>query len=174
MIAEIVGGFLSDSLAILTDAAHMLSDVAGFVISIFAIWIGQKSPTQKNSWGYHRAEVLGALSSIIIIWGMVIWLVKEAIERVMNRDHFKIDAEIMLITSLISLACNIFSLVALDHLPCCQKKGQESILHKLNSVYMPHGGCSHDHGPGGHDHSHSHGHSHEGGKCSGHDHNHNH
>lgn len=45
MIAEIVGGIMSDSLAILTDAAHMLSDVGGFAISILSIWIGQKAPT---------------------------------------------------------------------------------------------------------------------------------
>lgn len=44
MAAEIVGGIMSDSLAILTDAAHMLSDVGGFAISILSIWIGQKSP----------------------------------------------------------------------------------------------------------------------------------
>lgn len=45
MIAEIVGGIMSDSLAILSDAAHMLSDVGGFAISILSIWIGQKPPT---------------------------------------------------------------------------------------------------------------------------------
>lgn len=45
MIAEIIGGIMSDSLAILTDAAHMLSDVAGFAISMFSIWIGSKTPT---------------------------------------------------------------------------------------------------------------------------------
>lgn len=44
MAAEIVGGIMSDSLAILTDAAHMLSDVGGFAISILSIWIGQKAP----------------------------------------------------------------------------------------------------------------------------------
>lgn len=42
MITEVIGGIMSDSLAILTDAAHMLSDVGGFVISMFSIWIGQK------------------------------------------------------------------------------------------------------------------------------------
>jgi len=119
MILEIIGGIISNSLAILTDAAHMLSDVAGFVISIFAIWVGGKSPTASSSWGFHKAEVIGALASILLIWAMVAWLIFEAIERVRNMNHYTIDAEVMLITSCISLACNIFSLVALDHLPCC-------------------------------------------------------
>jgi zinc transporter 2 len=84
MIVEIVGGAFSNSLAILTDAAHMLSDVTGFIISMISIWIGQKMPTKNQTWGYHRAEVLGALASIFIIWVMIVWLCMEATERVIN------------------------------------------------------------------------------------------
>lgn len=120
MIVEICGGIISGSLAILTDAAHMCSDVAGFVISMFSIYIGQKTPTSKNSFGYHRAEVLGALASIIIIWAMVVWLTWEATDRIIYLQHIHIDAPIMLITAFVSLGCNIFNLVALGHcpLPC--------------------------------------------------------
>lgn len=92
MITEVIGGIMSDSLAILTDAAHMLSDVGGFVISMFSIWIGQKKPSQTNSFGYHRAEVLGALASIMIIWAMVIWLALEATDRILYHNQYEIDA----------------------------------------------------------------------------------
>lgn len=92
MITEVIGGIMSDSLAILTDAAHMLSDVGGFAISMFSIWIGQKKPSQSNSFGYHRAEVLGALASIMIIWAMVIWLALEATDRILYHDHYEINA----------------------------------------------------------------------------------
>ena len=78
-ITEAVGGTISGSLAILCDAAHQLSDVAGFVISFLAIHLTRKPATLKNSYGYHRAEVIGALGSIIIIWGLLIWLLIEAV-----------------------------------------------------------------------------------------------
>ena len=67
MIVEVGGGIWSDSLAILTDAAHMLSDVAGFGISMISIKVAQKKPTSQMTYGYHRAEVLGALASVMII-----------------------------------------------------------------------------------------------------------
>jgi len=175
MIVEIVGGVLSGSLAILTDAAHMCSDVGGFVISMFSIKIGQKSGTMIKTYGFHRAEVIGALASVLIIWAMVIWLAWEATERIICYtvpEKFPdqcgkveaIEADIMLITAFVSLACNIFNLVALGHcpVPCIDSEKQHSIMDSVMSVYKPHGGhdCGgHHHGPGGHDHG-SHGHNH--------------
>ena len=87
MIAEIIGGLVSGSLAILTDAAHMASDVTGFLISIISIWISQKSATPSSSFGYHRAEVLGGLLSIFTIWVLVVYLIVEATNRMFNTDN---------------------------------------------------------------------------------------
>ena len=67
MVVEIVGGFIANSLAIMTDAAHMLSDLSGFVISIAAIYISRRPSSQEMSYGYFRAEILGALFSLSII-----------------------------------------------------------------------------------------------------------
>lgn len=86
LITEAVGGILSGSLAILSDAAHMFSDVSGFFISIFSVWIGAKPASVKLSFGYHRAEVIGALGSIILIWGLTILLLYEATHRVIAKD----------------------------------------------------------------------------------------
>ena len=77
MIAEIVGGVLSNSLAIATDAAHLLTDIASFLISLFAIWMAAKPKSQKMSFGWHRAEVLGATMSVLMIWlvtGVLVYL----------------------------------------------------------------------------------------------------
>ena len=79
MTVEIVGGYISGSLAIMTDAAHMLSDVAAFTISYLAIYLSHRPATLKKTFGYHRAEVLGALASIALIWGLLIWLLIEAV-----------------------------------------------------------------------------------------------
>ena len=106
MFCELIGGLLSNSLAILTDAAHLLSDVSGFVISIFSIWVGLM-PAKKSSlsYGYHRAEIIGALTSVLIIWALTVWLVLEAINRVINPTP--VDGLIMTITSIIGLCCNL-------------------------------------------------------------------
>jgi zinc transporter 2 len=81
MIAELVGGLVSRSVAIMTDAAHMFSDVAGFLIQICSIRLARRIPTKVYSFGYHRSEVLGALASIIIIWALVVALFVEAVKR---------------------------------------------------------------------------------------------
>ena len=179
MVCEIIGGVMSNSLAILTDAAHMLSDVAGFMISLFSIWIGQKSANCRQTYGWHRAEVVGAVASIVIIWVMVVWLFIEATDRIIHPDY-EINAEVMLITAFISLACNIFNLIILDHFPMpCIKKSHGDHAHShgfmdaVTSIYKPHGGhdCAHHHH---HDHDHDHGHSHGHDHCHGHDHHHDH
>ena len=72
---------MSGSLAILTDAAHQFSDVAGFVISFLAICLSKKKATVKYSYGYHRADILGALATVLIIWGLLVWLIYEAVQR---------------------------------------------------------------------------------------------
>lgn len=105
MMAEIIGGLLANSLAIITDAAHLFSDLSGFLISIFAIMIGQKPANKIFTFGYHRAEVLGALTSVITIWILTGFLIKEAIDRLANPTP--IDAKIMLITSIFGLMCNL-------------------------------------------------------------------
>ena len=111
MIAEFIGGYLSNSLAIMTDAAHMLSDVAGFTISYAAIYIGTRPANMSMSFGYARAEILGAVASIILIWGLLIWLFIEAIHRVITPHP--IDAEIMLITAIFGFVCNIVNIFTL-------------------------------------------------------------
>ena len=117
MICELIGGWLANSLAIMTDAAHLLSDVSGFVISIFSIWIGL-IPAKKTSlsYGYSRAEILGALTSVLIIWALTVWLVVEAIQRVINPTS--VDGLIMLITSVVGLACNLVMGVFLNSNVC--------------------------------------------------------
>jgi solute carrier family 30 (zinc transporter), member 2 len=113
MGGEVVGGIISGSIAIMTDAAHMLSDVAGFTISYVAIYLAKRPASHFLSYGFHRAEILGALASIMLIWGLIIWLFVEAIKRIIDTDLIEIDGEIMLITACVGLACNFLSLLTL-------------------------------------------------------------
>lgn len=139
VIAEVIGGLLAGSLAIMTDAAHMLSDFAAFLISLFAIWVARWLPDKKRTFGYYRAEVLGALVSVLIIWVLTGVLVYLAVQRVLTQD-FTINADIMLITAGIGLGVNILLGI---------------ILHQTGM------GHNHSHGGGGHSHGNSH-HSHNG------------
>lgn len=114
MIAEIVGGVLSNSLAIATDAAHLLTDFASFMISLFAIWIAGRPSTQRMSFGWYRAEVIGAMASVFMIWvitGILVWL---AIGRLISGDY-EVDAKIMLITSGLAILVNVIMGVQLQH-----------------------------------------------------------
>ncbi|CAG0917010.1 unnamed protein product [Notodromas monacha] len=112
MVGEAVGGVLANSLAIATDAAHLLTDFASFMISLLALWIAGKPATRSMSFGWYRAEVIGALTSVLMIWVVTGILVYMAFERVMQ-DNFDIDAQVMLITSGVGVAVNIFMALTL-------------------------------------------------------------
>ena len=111
MTAEVIGGYISGSLAIMTDAAHMLSDVAAFMISYIAIYLSHKPATFRMTFGFHRAEVLGALASIALIWGLLLWLIAEAVQRIINKNE--VDGKVMLITAIFGLVCNIINIFTL-------------------------------------------------------------
>ncbi|XP_076662501.1 proton-coupled zinc antiporter SLC30A2 isoform X1 [Halictus rubicundus] len=106
MIAEIVGGILSHSLAIATDAAHLLTDFASFMISLFSIWVASRPPTRKMPFGWYRAEVIGALTSVLLIWVVTGILFYLAVERIVHQD-FELDATVMLISSIVGVAVNL-------------------------------------------------------------------
>ena len=87
----------------MTDAAHLLSDFSGFIISMFSVWIGSREANKRFSFGFHRAEVIGALVSVILIWGLTLVLVIEAIDRIVHPVF--VDGKMMLV-NLIMLNLN--------------------------------------------------------------------
>jgi cobalt-zinc-cadmium efflux system protein len=89
MVAEVAGGILSGSLALLADAGHMLSDTGALALSLFAIWIAQRPPNPKRTYGYYRVEILTALlhaSSLLVI---AVFLLFEAWERFFHPQEVK-------------------------------------------------------------------------------------
>lgn len=81
LLLEAIGGIVANSLAVLTDAAHILSDVGGFVLSLLAIYMSRKKPTSVYSYGFRRCETIAALMSMLLIWGCTAALVTEAVQR---------------------------------------------------------------------------------------------
>jgi cobalt-zinc-cadmium efflux system protein len=69
--AELIGGFLTNSLALLSDAGHMLSDIAALALSLFAFRMAKRPATVSSTYGYHRAEILAALFNGLTLWLIV-------------------------------------------------------------------------------------------------------
>ncbi|CAK4879270.1 unnamed protein product [Aphanomyces euteiches] len=83
MVVELLGGYFAGSLAIMSDAAHLLSDVLSFFLSLFALYLSKRPATASMPFGYKRAEAIGALASIIVIWMLTIGLVWAAVQRIL-------------------------------------------------------------------------------------------
>ena len=86
MVCEVLGGLYTGSLALLSDAAHLFSDIAGFLISLVALKLTSRQPTERHSFGFHRAEVIGALLSVALIWAVTVVLVYEAVHRIIRPE----------------------------------------------------------------------------------------
>ena len=136
MIIEIIGGYLANSIAIMSDAAHLLSDLLGFLISIISIYISRKVAKNNMSYGYHRAEIIGALVSIVLIWALTIWLLYESTLRIIVTPQ--VDGLIMIIIAIIGFSFNV-----------------------IMGIVLAKSGVPHNHGLQGHDHDHEHDHEHE-------------
>ncbi|XP_047466358.1 zinc transporter 2-like [Mugil cephalus] len=112
MTGEVIGGYAAHSLAIMTDAAHLLTDFGSIVISLFSLWVSSRPPTQTVTFGWHRAEILGMFLSVVSIWAVTAVLVLSAIQRITDGDY-DIDSQIMLITSACAVGVNVLMVLIL-------------------------------------------------------------
>ena len=110
-LVEVIGGLLSGSLSLLSDALHNFSDGISVIVSFIAISLSQRENTLKNTFGYKRAEILAALfnSSFLII--ISFFLFKEAYLRIQHPQN--IESKIMITVALIGLAANTISVFLL-------------------------------------------------------------
>ncbi|KAJ4850179.1 Metal tolerance protein 1 [Turnera subulata] len=152
MSVEVAGGIKANSLAILTDAAHLLSDVAAFAISLFSLWAAGWEATPRQSYGFFRIEILGALISIQMIWLLAGILVYEAIARLIH-DTGEVQGFLMFIVSAFGLVVNIVMALLLGH--------EHGHGHGHGHGHNDHGVHSHGHDDGAGDHDHMHKHSDE-------------
>lgn len=111
LVAEVVGGILSNSLALLADAGHMLSDVQALVFALFAVWVASRPPTSQHTFGYQRVEVLAAGANgvgLLLVAGYVFW---QAAERFTEPPE--VQTGLMLTVGFVGLAANIGSALIL-------------------------------------------------------------
>lgn len=81
MLAEAVGGWLTNSLALIADAGHMLTDVAAISLTLAAIWFGSRPASAKKTFGYYRLEILAAFVNGIALVLLSLWVIYEAVGR---------------------------------------------------------------------------------------------
>ncbi len=107
LVAEVVGGILSNSMALLADAGHMLTDVGALALSLFVAWFSRQPATPRKTYGYLRWEILAALingAALLVLSG---WILFEAVERI--RAPEPVAGGLMLGVAIAGLAANALS-----------------------------------------------------------------
>ena len=105
-LVELVGGWVTNSLALMTDAMHMLSDVGALGLTLFALWIGARPASASKTFGYYRAEILAALVNGVVLWVVVIFIIGEAWERLSEPQP--VMGPGLVVIALAGLAVNVF------------------------------------------------------------------
>jgi len=108
MIAEVVGGLWTGSLALLADAAHMLTDAGGLALALIAIRFAERPATPEKTFGYVRAEVLSALTNAVVLLILTIYILYEAYQRFQNPPE--IIGGPMLVVAVVGLCVNLVSM----------------------------------------------------------------
>lgn len=107
MFLELIGGLMTNSLALLSDSGHMLSDVSSLALSLLAMWFAARPPSPRKTYGYYRFEILAALFNgvtLFVVAGFIIW---ESVERFINPP--KVASGSMMMIAAIGLIANLLS-----------------------------------------------------------------
>lgn len=108
MVVEVVGGLWTGSLALLADAAHMLTDAGGLALALIAIKFGERPRTPQNTFGYIRMEVLSALTNAVVLLLLTVYILYEAYQRFLNPPE--IIGGPMLAVAVVGLIVNLVSM----------------------------------------------------------------
>ena len=133
MTVEIIGGYYANSIIIMSDAAYLLSNLLGYLISIIAIYLDNKISKNNMNYGYDKSKIIGTLVNIILIWALTIWLLYEATFRIKTAQ---INGLIMIIISIIGFCFNtILGLVAKNEVPQDENENKNNNVN-LKTAYI--------------------------------------
>lgn len=111
LIAEVVGGLLTHSLALLADAGHMLTDVAGLGLALMAIQFAERPATPERTYGFYRVEILAALANSVVLIGISVYILYEAYDRFRNPPE--VQSQAMLAVAAVGLLINLVGIYLL-------------------------------------------------------------
>ena len=113
LVVEVAGALASNSLALLADAGHMLTDVSGIGLALLAIWFAGRAPTNGRTFGYLRVEIIAAVTNAFLLFGVAAFILYEAWRRLSAPPE--VASGLMLAVALVGLAANGVSLYLLRH-----------------------------------------------------------
>lgn len=111
LVLQVVGGLLSGSLALLADAGHMLTDSTGLVIALVAATLATRPATPNRTFGLQRVEILAALTNGLLLVGVAVWVLIQAVDRWQQPEH--VDSSLMLGVALVGAVANTIGLLIL-------------------------------------------------------------
>jgi cobalt-zinc-cadmium efflux system protein len=111
LIAEVVGGLIAGSLALLADAGHVLTDATGLIMALIAALLATRAATVKRTFGLQRAEVLAALGNALLLVAVAVWVLIMAVERL--REPVEIRSGLMLAVAVVGALANLAGLLVL-------------------------------------------------------------
>ena len=132
MVVEVVGGLMSDSLALLADAGHMLTDAGALGLALLAMWIANRPWTAERTFGLARTEVLAASLNILTLWLISGWVIWEAAHRI-GGEH-EVTAGLMTIIGVIGLVANVAVAIILRRMAKESLNVQGAFLHVLGDL----------------------------------------
>lgn len=130
MVAEGIGGWVTNSLALLSDAGHMLTDVSALSLSLMAIWFSSRPANLKKTYGYYRLEILSALANGVLLLGITVVIALEAWSRM--REPAPVRLGLMSAVAFIGLLANLAALKFLGHSHSMNVRG--AFLHVLGDT----------------------------------------
>jgi cobalt-zinc-cadmium efflux system protein len=105
LVVEVTAGLATGSLALLADAGHMLTDVAGLVLALLAMKLAERPPSPRRTFGYHRAEILAALINAVLLLGVAGYILREAWDRF--REPHAVPSGTVLLVAAVGLLVNL-------------------------------------------------------------------
>ena len=126
LAAEVVGGLLTGSLALLADAGHMLTDVIGIGMALFAIRFAERPATPARTYGFYRVEILAAVANAVVLIGVSLYILYEAYRRFLNPPEVQSGA--MIIVAAIGLIVNVAGMLIL-------REGSEESLNMKGAYF---------------------------------------
>jgi cobalt-zinc-cadmium efflux system protein len=132
LVAELVGGVVSNSLALLADAGHVLTDAGALALSLFVAWFARQPANPKKTYGYLRWEILAALINGATLLGISVWIVIEAVARF--RAPEPIGGPLMLIIATLGLLANIGAALLLHPVGKSSLNVRGAYLHVMSDL----------------------------------------
>jgi cobalt-zinc-cadmium efflux system protein len=111
LVAEVIGGVVTGSLALLADAGHMATDAVGLSMALLAIHFANRAPSERRTFGYARAEILAAVANCLLLFGVGGFILYEAVRRLITPQE--LEGGLTVVFGLIGLSANVVSLALL-------------------------------------------------------------